>query len=56
MRLFNVLSISHQFAHKSSHKPSEMWSHMGEVLKGAILHDLDMVFRLFGGLFVSFLQ
>ena len=49
MSLFSFLSISPQFAYQSSHKASEMWSHMGEGLKGTILHALDMVFRLFWG-------
>ena len=40
---FSFLSISPQFAYQSSHKASEMWSHMGQGLKGTILHSLDIV-------------
>ena len=48
MSLFSFLSISPQFAYQSSHIASEKWSHMGEGLKGTILHALDMVLGYFG--------
>ena len=45
---FSFLSISPQFAYQSSHKASDMWSHMGEGLRGTILHALDMFLGYFG--------
>ena len=56
MSLFSFWPISPQFCIVKSTKASEKWSHMGEGLGGPLFHALGMVFRLFWGIFVIFLQ
>ena len=56
MSLFSFWPISPQFCIVKSTKASEKWSHMGEGLGGPLFHALGMVFRLFWGIFVNFVQ